>query len=234
MLSSIQILVKQAIAMLKKANKIDRATDNPKGSIQHNKADKNQQNQSKNIQQIQERLNEESSRTAMAIFGFILAIPLFIMALFLSVKIYHTFVTEHKSIMIFIGIAFNLLLYYLAYQSTKLGQGKFMEDTSGETVWQVTDKKLLPTWVSLPLRLIATLMFVWMLVIGIQQRHFMLIISALLLLLWTHYSQLKNFKWLQLNEDRLHKTNLLFMKILRIGVLIGLFASIVRYIAAML
>lgn len=42
MLSSIQILVKWAIAMLKKANKNDRATDNPKGSIQHNEADKNQ------------------------------------------------------------------------------------------------------------------------------------------------------------------------------------------------
>lgn len=149
-------------------------------------------------------LDEQQTRTAMTIMGLIFAVPLTLFAILLSYKIYQAMETEHEDFAVMFGVPLNIVLYILVYKSLQVGKGKFVKDDNGNEEFIIGKSSVLPAWLRIPLKIIATIVFGLILFYSLISRYFFIAPIILMLLLWTHYDYLKTrFSWV--NENTLYK-----------------------------
>ena len=149
-------------------------------------------------------LDEHQTRTAMTLMGLIFAVSLTLFAISLSYKIYQAMGTEHEYFAVMFGIPLNIVLYILVYKSLQVGKGELAKDEDGNEGFFIGKSSVLPVWLMIPLKIIATIIFGFAMYIGVTSSSIYLIFTSLILLLWTHCDYLKTrFSWI--NENTLYK-----------------------------
>lgn len=134
----------------------------------------------------------------------VLAIALASFAISLSYKIYQAIGTEHEGFAVIFGIPLNIVLYILVYKSLQVGKGELAKDEDGNEGFFIGKSSVLPVWLMIPLKIIATIIFGFAMYIGVTSSSIYLIFTSLILLLWTHCDYLKTrFSWI--NENTLYK-----------------------------
>ncbi|WP_227429071.1 hypothetical protein [Psychrobacter sp. I-STPA6b] len=140
---------------------------------------------------VSTEFEEQSIRTTSTIMGIVLAITLALFAILLSYEIYQAMGTEHQGFAVFFGVPLNIVLYILVYKSLQVGTGEIVKDKDGNEEFIIGKSSVLPAWLKIPLKVIATIIFGFALYIGVTSASIYLIFTSLILLLWTHYDYLK-------------------------------------------